>query len=170
MRMAWILLSLAALSVTGCGGKEPEQGAEIERPRAAALSCTAIKGEIEANNREIVALSGEATLAVAETVMAGIGGPYVWPLWETVEIRSARGKTLANRNRELAEIYQMLCLPAASTAVAVDAGPRPYEGTPLTAFTKQQIDAYCREPWEMQTDPDTGRTLYNPCRMPEAFS
>ena len=45
----------------------------------------------------------------------------------------------------------------------------PYEGTPLSAFTRGQIEAYCREPWEMRTDPATGRTLYNPCRRPEVF-
>ncbi|MEM1343680.1 MAG: hypothetical protein AAGI34_03750 [Pseudomonadota bacterium] len=48
-------------------------------------------------------------------------------------------------------------------------GPTPYEGIPITAFNGVQMRAYCAETWETRAAPD-GRTLYNPCRRPDAFS
>lgn len=49
------------------------------------------------------------------------------------------------------------------------AGPRPYEGTPLKNFTPEQIEGYCDQDWLTQVE-ESGRSIYNPCRMPEAFS
>ena len=49
-------------------------------------------------------------------------------------------------------------------------GPKPFEGTPVDSFSAQQIEAYCALSWDTEIDPETGRTLYNPCRLRKPFA
>jgi hypothetical protein len=193
-----IFVSVALVAFTaGCAGREPAP-VQVVKADDQQLACYQIEAELEANNRQMVELSGEESGKVAQNIAAGVAGLLIWPLWFAMDFQDAAGKegeALAARNRYLAEAYGRRCAdaaparaserPAVTTvtaqvtapaAVQVTApaepavpGPRPYEGTRLDSFTPEQIKLYCDRDW--LTRPDTeGRTLYNPCRMPEAFS
>ncbi len=42
-------------------------------------------------------------------------------------------------------------------------GPKPFEGVKRSRYSADQIAAYCALSWRTIADPETGRTLYNPC-------
>lgn len=58
--------------------------------------------------------------------------------------------------------------PAAPSAPAVPGSPPLFEGTPYSAFSPEQIAAYCAQDWSERTGAG-GRTEYNPCKRREAF-
>lgn len=52
---------------------------------------------------------------------------------------------------------------------AVPGSPPLYEGSAYSAFTPDQIAAYCGQDWATRYDA-SGRTEYNPCKRRDAFS
>ncbi|MEM9097313.1 MAG: hypothetical protein AAGC79_02220 [Pseudomonadota bacterium] len=59
--------------------------------------------------------------------------------------------------------------PAQPSFPEVEGSPPLTEGTPYSAFTKEQIAAYCAQDWATRTR-DDGRTEFNPCSRRDAFN
>jgi hypothetical protein len=118
-------------------------------------------------------LAGHAALATRrtdfETELSRLKGQY-----EAMRQAAAVNDCISalGNPRNTAERLARSGLPVtAGKSVPLDLpeGPKPFEGTPASTLLPQQVQAYCGVPWERRVDPETGRTLYNPCLAPEAF-
>ncbi|MEM6972418.1 MAG: hypothetical protein AAF577_06400 [Pseudomonadota bacterium] len=187
MRLTRAPMLFATVLLAACAGRSPDL-VEVVQEEDRRLSCFQIEAELEANNRQMADLAGEESAKVAQNVAAGVAGLLIWPLWFAMDFQDAAGKegsALAARNRYLAELYGRRCDAGAlasapgggvgtvGTSISAGAlpdigGPIPYEGTRLSDFTRDEIQAYCAVEWTSRRGPD-GRTLYNPCRKPTVF-
>ncbi|MEO1688791.1 MAG: hypothetical protein AAFU61_12880 [Pseudomonadota bacterium] len=121
---------------------------------------------------ELQRVAGALRVAVAEggsaqrAAIPRLASQYE-SLREAAAVNSCFGALAAPENA--AEAFARPEGQALASAIQLPAGPRPFEGVPLSSFSPAQVDAWCGVAWTRRTDPGSGRTLYNPCREPEAF-
>ncbi|MEM7211330.1 MAG: hypothetical protein AAF479_05440, partial [Pseudomonadota bacterium] len=87
---------------------------------------------------------------------------------------------VSTTDKEIQQLTTSLSAPssdasevAAAMRAALEHPPVPgspplFEGTEYTAFTPEQLQAYCQQSWQMRISA-SGRTEYNPCTQRSAF-
>jgi hypothetical protein len=89
MRKHFLILAAAALAA--CAGRSPNPVATVQ-PEDPYLDCTAIEAEIAANNTTLQGLASEEGGKVAQNVVAGVVGLFIWPVWFGMDFQGAASK------------------------------------------------------------------------------
>ena len=88
---------IITLFATGCAGRPPQPVALVQ-PSDHYMDCTAISIEAQANNAKLQSLGSEEGSKVAQNVVAGVAGLFIWPLWFAMDFQDASGKEVASVN------------------------------------------------------------------------
>ncbi len=197
MRVLVTSLTAGALLVSGCAKHASDVAAAYRSPMVyQGQDCAALHAEearVRASVAEVSAKQDEA--ATRDAIVVGVGAVLFWPALfvlaagdEKVRLSELKGEHEAIQE---ALVMNRCGPPAVMTASATPVAPvgtaafapaapapmvpapgtsaaRPVEGQPLSAFTAQEMRAYCGEDWETRVAAD-GRTEYNPCRRADAF-
>jgi hypothetical protein len=91
-RMTGVLVTAAMLNA--CAGRPPAPVAVVQ-PADAALDCQAIMAQVQANDGKITELGREEGAKVAQNVVAGVAGLFIWPLWFAMDFQGTAGKEIA---------------------------------------------------------------------------
>lgn len=88
-RVAGVLVTAALLSA--CAGRPPAPVAVVQ-PADAALDCSALMAEVQANDAKITALGREEGGKVAQNVAAVTVGLFFWPVLFLADFQGTAGK------------------------------------------------------------------------------
>lgn len=91
-RLATALITGLALSA--CAGRPPAPVAVVQ-PADAALDCSGIMAEVQANDGKITQLGRDEGAKVAQNVAAGVAGLFIWPLWFAMDFQGTAGKEIS---------------------------------------------------------------------------
>lgn len=142
MRKHFLILAAAALAA-GCAGRSPNPVATVQ-PEDRYLDCTAIEAEIVANNNTMQGLASEEGAKVAQNVVAGVVGLFIWPVWFGMDFQGAAGKeeaALQSRQQYLTALaLQRNCARAPAGSVAA-VPPPSLPTTPAPAPAPQSAAA-----------------------------
>jgi hypothetical protein len=117
-------LSALALSVlVGCAGRTPAPVA-VTQAQDGSLGCSAIQAESSANAATISELDSEQGGKIAQNVVAGVAGLFIWPLWFALDLQGAATKEIAaleQRNEYLTQLAGERCAvePAVGRVTAI---------------------------------------------------
>lgn len=157
--------AIAALAACG-SGPPPQPATAATSITYYAYDCPALDLELQrvasALRHAVSSRSSSPRAAVPRLAVQYEG------LREAAAVNGCVGALAAPEN--LAEAFPRPRGEALVAAKQLPSGPVPYEGVPLSSFSPAQVDAWCGVTWTRRTEPDTGRTIYNPCREPAAFS
>jgi hypothetical protein len=92
--MRKVLVTLAAIMLANCAGRDPQPIATVQ-PTDANATCAMIVAEIEANNIKVKELAGEEGGKVAQNVAAGVAGIVIPVLWFGMDFKGAASKEVA---------------------------------------------------------------------------
>ena len=91
----------AAIALSACAGRSPNPVA-ITSASDTSVSCDALRAEVAANTTKISSLGREKGAKVAQNVVAGVTGLFIWPLWFAMDFQGAASteqKALEERNK-----------------------------------------------------------------------
>lgn len=89
-----------AVVLAGCAGRSPQPVAVVQ-PQDHFMDCPAIQAEVLANNVKVQDLASESGGKVAQNVVAGVAGLFIWPLWFAMDFQGATDKeTIALNSRQ----------------------------------------------------------------------
>jgi hypothetical protein len=94
MKIKTAFLSLVAVFLTACAGRDPQPIATVQ-PTDSTATCAMIVAEIEANNIKVKELAGEEGAKVAQNVAAGVAGIVIPVLWFGMDFKGAASKEVA---------------------------------------------------------------------------
>ena len=86
-------VALASLTA-GCAGRPPQPVA-LFQPQDHYEDCAALAIESQSNNAKLQDLAGEEGGKVAQNVLMGAAGLFIWPLWFAMDFQGTAGKEAA---------------------------------------------------------------------------
>ena len=110
------VIVMAATVAGGCAGRDAHP-VLLSQPQDTVVGCAQINAEMAANNAKIEDLSSEKGAKVAQNVIAGVAGLFIWPLWFAMDFKDAAGAetvALQGRNGYLASLAVDKCKQVSS--------------------------------------------------------
>jgi hypothetical protein len=186
----------AAIVLSGCAKSASNVTSAYQSPSVYAnWTCDQLAvEELEVRRRVVAMAQKQDNAATRDAVAMGVGLVLFWPALfllaagdEEAQLSVIKGQHDALVSAQGAQ--QCPAVPSAeidavtaaastdtpTTPPATDGayrptvtGPRPVEGTKISAFSDDEINAYCGQKWEERQAAD-GRTEFNPCHRKDAF-
>ncbi|VAW01147.1 hypothetical protein MNBD_ALPHA07-2025 [hydrothermal vent metagenome] len=118
-----VAVSMSALVLAGCAGRNANPVAEVQ-PGDAALTCRQLSNEVQVNNQAIFGLIGEKKKSQGGNVAAGVGAVIFLPALFFMNVKGAAGeeaRAYQRRNQGLISRYNAKgCKPEIRTMTDAD--------------------------------------------------
>ena len=189
MFKAVLVLTLSAsIAVSGCAKRSSDVAAAYRSPHVyQGLTCPQLAAERRRVESRVAAVADKQdSAATRDAVAMGVGLVLFWPALfllaagdEKAELAQLKGEhealVAAQGMKSCPELAPGAAAVAASAPTpdapdeSLPATPGLYEGAPLAAISAAEMRDYCAQSWETRVNA-AGRTEFNPCKRPEAFS